>query len=154
MDIGEMIIKDHNDFRSMLNELRHSSTEEVELRKRVLSELMHRLAAHHVGEETTLFPAMEEIPQEREFALELIEEHRSMEILYTDLERTPFDQEVWVPRIRPILEIHETHMAREESSLIPRLPSMFSAEKLDEMGIYFARILEEEMKKKVYAWRS
>ena len=41
---------------------------------------MRRLAAHHVAEERTLFPAMEELPAEKQFTLELIEEHLLFEV--------------------------------------------------------------------------
>ncbi len=144
MNIGENIIMDHKYFRKMIREIWNSSNDEVQLRREELEQLMQRLAAHHVAEETVLFPAMEELPRERRFALELIEEHRSMEILYTDLRNTKYDLEIWVPRLKPILEIHETHMAREESTLIPNLHEMFDQETIDKMSEDYARILDEE----------
>ena len=153
VDIGEQIIKDHKDFRHMILRLWSSHNDEIETRKSELSELMHRLSAHHVAEEKVLFPAMEELRPEKRFALELIEEHRSMSILYLDLDATPYGSEIWVPRLKPILEIHETHMAREESALIPKLPSMFDKETLDRMSADFARVLEEENRKQSKVWQ-
>ena len=79
MKIGENIIMDHKYFRKMIRDIWNSSNDEVQLRREELEQLMQRLAAHHVAEEAVLFPAMEELPRERRFALELTEEHRSME---------------------------------------------------------------------------
>ena len=152
-DIGLMIIEDHREFRREILELRHSSNSDAGMREEVLADLLRRLAAHHVAEEKTLFPAMEILPAEKVFALELVEEHRAMEILYTDLEMTGYGKEVWVPRLRPILEVHETHMAREESILIPRLHKMFSAKRLEALGENFDRHRETEMKKDIRIWR-
>jgi hemerythrin superfamily protein len=151
--IGLMIIEDHRVFQQEILELRNSSDSDVGLREDVLSDLLRRLAAHHVAEEKTLFPAMKELPPERRFALELIEEHRAMEILYSDLVLTGYGKEVWVPRLRPILEVHETHMAREESNLIPRLQKMFEEKKLEDLGNDFDQYREAELLKKKYTWR-
>lgn len=152
-DIGLMIIEDHREFRREILELRHSSNSDAGMREEVLADLLRRLAAHHVAEEKTLFPAMEAISAEKTFALELIEEHRAMEILYSDLELTSYGKEVWVPRLRPILEIHETHMAREESNLIPRLTKMFSAKRLEELAESFDHHRDSELKKDIRIWR-
>jgi hemerythrin superfamily protein len=152
-DIGLMIIEDHREFRREILELRHSPDTDAGMREEVLADLLRRLAAHHVAEEMTLFPAMEELPAEKEFALELIEEHRAMEILYSDLVMTGYGKEIWVPRMRPILEVHETHMAREESNLIPRLHKMFGNKRLEELGESFDRYRQAELKKEKYAWR-
>ena len=133
-DIGLMIIEDHREFRREILELRHSANSEAGLREEVLADLMRRLAAHHVAEEKTLFPAMEELPAEKEFALELIEEHRAMEILYSDLVLTGYGKDIWVPRLRPILEVHETHMAREESEPDPAVAQDVQREKAGRTG--------------------
>jgi len=152
-DIGAMIIEDHKVFRREIDEMRRSRDTETAMRERTLDDLLRKLAAHHVAEERTLFPAMEELPGERFFALELIEEHRAMEILYSDLVLTGYGKEIWVPRMRPILEVHETHMAREESNLIPRLAKLFSANKLNQLAEDFEKLLQEERKKEHYTWR-
>ncbi len=152
-DIGLMIIEDHREFRREILELRHSSNSDAGFREEVLADLLRRLAAHHVAEEKTLFPAMEELSAEKEFAMELIEEHRAMEILYSDLVMTGYGKEIWLPRLRPILEVHETHMAREESNLIPRLNKMFGKKRLEELGDGFDRFREAELKKDIYTWR-
>ena len=49
-----------------------------------------------------------------------------------------------MPRLKPILEIHETHMAREETALIPNLNEMFDQSTIDKMSEDYARILDEE----------
>jgi hemerythrin superfamily protein len=152
-DIGTMIIEDHRVFRKEIHELRHTQDSDMAQREQVLAALMRRLAAHHVGEERTLFPAMLEISKEHDLGQELIEEHKAMEILYSDLVITGYGSNVWVARMRPIMEIHETHMAREESNLIPRLPKIFAKERLEEMAVQFDRYREEEMAKPTFTWR-
>jgi hemerythrin superfamily protein len=152
-DIGTMIIEDHRLFRKEIQELRHTQNADTGTREKVLADLMRRLAAHHVGEERTLFPAMLELPKERDFGQELIEEHRAMEILYSDLVLTGYGSEVWVARMRPIMEVHETHMAREESNLIPRLAKVFEPKRLEEMAVQFDRYRQEELAKPTFTWR-
>jgi hemerythrin superfamily protein len=152
-EIGTMIIEDHRVFRKEIQELRHTHSVDTEIRERVLYDLMRRLAAHHVGEERTLFPAMLELPKEHDLGQELIEEHRAMEILYSDLVLTGYGSEVWVARMRPIMEVHETHMAREESNLIPRLPKVFEQKRLEEMAVQFDHYRQEESARPEFTWR-
>ncbi len=60
MGIGEAIIEDHNTFRKTLAEIEKTTGNDVKLRKQMLPHFIRILYAHHVAEEETLFPAMEE----------------------------------------------------------------------------------------------
>ena len=93
---------------------------------------MKILYAHHVAEEEILFPAMEKKEELKNMALDLTEEHRAMMILLNDLETSGWNFNLWRPRLRPFREIIGVHWNKEETIVIPHLPSYFSQTEIDE----------------------
>ena len=134
MGIGEAIKADHDEFRRIIARMEKTTEKDLELRKQLLPHFMKILYAHHVGEEEILFPAMETKEELKDMALDLTEEHRAMIILLTDLETSGWDFKLWRPRLRPFREIIGVHWIKEETIVIPHLPSYFSQTGIDEFS--------------------
>ncbi len=134
MGIGEAIKADHDEFRRIIAKMEKTTERDAEIRKQLLPHLMKILYAHHVAEEEILFPAMENKEELKDMALDLTEEHRAMMILLNDLEASGWDFKLWRPRLRPFREIIGVHWSKEETIVIPHLPSYFSQTEIDEFS--------------------
>ncbi len=145
MGIGEAIKADHDEFRRILVKLEKTSEKETELRKQLLPHFIRVLSAHHVAEEEVLFPAMEKKKELKDMALDLTEEHRAMIILLDDLELSGWGFKLWRHRLRPFREIIVIHWSKEETALIPHLPTFFSQAEIDEMSVAFDAVREREL---------
>ncbi|MGZ4904148.1 MAG: hemerythrin domain-containing protein [Halobacteriota archaeon] len=145
MGIGEAIKADHDEFRRVLARLENATEKETELRKQLLLHFKRILYAHHVAEEEVLFPAMEKKKELKDMALDLTEEHRAMIILLDDLELSGWGFRLWRHRLRPFREIIVIHWSKEETALIPHMPTYFSQAEIDEMSVGFDAVREREL---------
>lgn len=145
MGIGEAIKADHDEFRRVLLRMEKTSEKEAALRKELLPHFKRILYAHHVAEEEVLFPAMQKRKELKDMALDLTEEHRAMIILLDDLELSGWDFKLWRHRLRPFREIIVIHWNKEETVLIPHMPSYFSAAEIDEMSVGFDSVRAREL---------
>ncbi len=148
MGIGEAIKADHDEFRRVLAKMEKTTEKDVELRKQLLPHFMRILYAHHVAEEETLFPAMQQKDELRNMALDLTEEHRAMMMLLNDLEESGWEFKFWRNRLRPFREIIVVHWAKEETSLIPHMPTYFSQAEIDELSKGFDAVRMRELNAK------
>lgn len=148
MGIGEAIKADHDEFRRIIARMEKTTEKDVELRKQLLPHFMRILYAHHVAEEETLFPAMEKKEELRDMALDLTEEHRAMMMLLNDLEESGWDFKFWRPRLRPFREIIGVHWAKEETVVIPHMPTYFSKTEIDELSKGFDEVRTRELNAK------
>jgi hemerythrin superfamily protein len=145
MGIGEAIKEDHDEFRRILASIEDTSENEVELRKQLLPHFKRILYAHHVAEEEVLFPAMQQRNELKDMALDLTEEHRAMIILLNDLELSGWSFKFWRHRLRPFREIIVLHWKKEETALIPHMPTYFSQVEIDEMSAAFDTVRKREL---------
>jgi hypothetical protein len=81
-------------------------------------------------------------------ALDLTGEHRAMIILLDDLELSGWGFKLWRHRLRPFREIIVVHWNKEETLLIPNMPTYFSAAEIDEMSTRFDAVRERELSAK------
>jgi len=145
MGIGEAIKADHDEFRRVLLRLENTTEKEVELRKQLLPHFTRILYAHHVAEEEVLFPEMEKKKDLKNMARDLTEEHRAMIILLDDLELSGWAFKFWRHRLRPFREIIVVHWNKEETLLIPHMPTYFSRPEIDEMSTAFDAVRSREL---------
>jgi Hemerythrin HHE cation binding domain. len=111
----------------------------------ILSHFRRILYAHHVAEEEVLFPAMQQRKELNDMALDLTEEHRAMIILLNDLELSGWSFKFWRHRLRPFREIIVPHLTKEETLLIPHLPTYFSQADIDEMSAAYDVVRAREL---------
>jgi hemerythrin superfamily protein len=145
MGIGEAIKADHDEFRRVLLRMEKTSEKDVALRKQLLPHFKRILYAHHVAEEEVLFPAMQKKKELKDMAMDLREEHRAMMILLDDLELSGWDFKFWRHRLRPFREIIVIHWNKEETILIPHMPSYFSTAEINDMSTGFDSVRAREL---------
>ncbi len=142
--VGEYIKRDHDEFRLIFAWLRRSTGEAAALREEVYPFLVHRVHAHAVAEEATIFPEMERTPALLPDTLVLIAGHRSMDMLAEDLAGTPYTARLWQSKLVPLLDLTGCHLSREETEVFPRATCHISQEALEAAGEDFERVLQRE----------
>jgi hemerythrin-like domain-containing protein len=145
MGIGEAIKADHDEFRRVLLRMEKTSEKDVALRKQLLPHFKRILYAHHVAEEEVLFPAMQKKKELKDMAMDLREKHRAIIILLDDLELSGWDFKFWRHRLRPFREIIVIHWNKEETILIPHMPSYFSTAEINDMSTGFDSVRAREL---------
>ena len=145
MGIDEAIKADHDEFRRVLLRMEKTSEKDVALRKQLLPHFKRILYAHHVAEEEVLFPAMQKKKELKDMAMDLREKHRAIIILLDDLELSGWDFKFWRHRLRPFREIIVIHWNKEETILIPHMPSYFSTAEINDMSTGFDSVRAREL---------
>jgi hypothetical protein len=145
MSIADSIRSDHDGFRSMIETLQRTSTEDLEERRRTFSEIRQKTSAHFLAEEDTVIKEMTKVTELRPFALELMEEHQAIRDLLDVLWATNCNDPVWLPRFAPIAELLSIHMGKEENIAIPAAPRYFTDAQLEALGNVFVKTGAREM---------
>lgn len=142
--VGELIKRDHDDFRLIFERLENSTGNDAALRGEVYPFLMDRVQAHAVAEEATVFPQMERSPGLLPVTLVLIAEHRGMDLLARDLAGTAYDARMWRSKVCTLFDLTRCHLAREEADVFPRVPHRLPPGVLEAAAEEFERVLERE----------
>lgn len=143
MTVEERIIEDHGRFRELVEELRKTTTRDVERRERLFSELYARMAGHRKAEERAVLLPLREKTTTRPVALVALEEHEIIGRVMDSLLATPMDDDTWRPKLTALLGVFEYHLLREEHELLPVIQELMSSEERDEADKVFERTAAE-----------
>lgn len=137
MNAIELLTKDHELVKKLLEEL--SSTTERAVKKR--AELLHRieqeLQIHTQLEEEILYPAIKQAggKEEAKMYYEAKEEHRTVDsLVIPDLLETEPGTVEFAGQVKVMKELLEHHIEEEESELFPTAKKLLGKAKLDELG--------------------
>lgn len=148
MVLGWSIKKDHDRYRVLFSKMFKTSPQDAVLRKTLFDEYTGSLFAHHDAEERLVFPAMIKVPDLKDIALELEEEHRAMKMHIKELQEMGFDSKMWRYRLAPLYAIMQVHWEKEETIVIPFAPEYFPASALEELGKAFDDMVAKELRKR------
>jgi hypothetical protein len=133
MDIFEMLKKDHREAKDLFESLMESE-ENSEDRDELFQELRQALELHSTIEEKYLYPALQEVDETRDMALESIEEHRIVKQLLEELEDLDPEDEQWDAKLKVLMENVEHHVEEEEKELFKKAQKVLSKDEIKEMG--------------------
>lgn len=137
-DVIQVLKKDHEVVRKMLDELAETSNRASKKRHELLEKVSKELEIHTRVEEEILYPAMKEAGGKQEINrmyFEAIEEHRAVEkLVIPDLEKTEVETDQFAGRVKVLKELVEHHVDEEESEMFPKIQAMFSKDELSELG--------------------
>jgi hemerythrin superfamily protein len=133
MDIFEMLKKDHREVKDLFESLLESDAN-GEDREELFQQLRQALELHSAIEEKYLYPALQEVEETRDMALESIEEHRIVKQLLEELEDLDPEDEQWNAKLKVLMENVEHHVEEEEKELFKKAQKVLSKDELKEMG--------------------
>jgi len=142
--IYEVLKKDHDSHREVLNKLDATSGDSAE-REELYATMKQELEAHTAAEEETFYATLMAKPEGQEKARHSVSEHKEAADLLAELDDTEFSSPGWLPRFRKLKEELEHHMDEEETEVFQRAKKLIAEPKARELGSSFLERKQAEM---------
>ncbi|MDG5815144.1 hemerythrin domain-containing protein [Chitinispirillales bacterium ANBcel5] len=136
----DQIIRDHGEIKTLLSEMLDSSNRSKRGELKNLFEA--KFLPHMRAEEAVFYPALKEIRDSRNLALEAIEEHHAAELILNEVLNIRPQSEAWLPKCEVLKTLIEHHISEEESQIFKVARELISEEQAGKMLTNFA---EEKM---------
>ncbi len=120
-DPFELLIKDHREIASLLDEMVAVPTDSIARRSRLFLALKRRLAKHAMAEEDVVYPIVRNDSASGNERKHLYDEHAEMKILLHEIENQVKNGENWSDSVRPLRELILRHLEEEERNIFPEL---------------------------------
>ena len=143
MDALQLLIKDHDHVKKMLEELDDTTERAVKTRDQVFTKLRSDLEVHETIEEEIFYPALKEHPKTRDIALEGYEEHHVVDTVMGEMLELAVSDETWTAKFSVMKENLEHHIEEEEQEMFVLARKVFDQEELDTLGERMAARKEE-----------
>lgn len=138
MNAIEMLTKDHQIVRALLDELSSTTERAAKRRSDLLARIHQELQVHTALEEDILYPAIKQAggKEEEKLYYEAKEEHRTVDsLVLPDLMQTEPGTVEFAGRVKVLKELLEHHIKEEEGELFPRAKKLLGKQGLDELGM-------------------
>lgn len=152
MNIVEIIMEQHREFRILMDQVRDSAALDLEERKMLFHLTRSKLNSHGRAEERVLFPTMEQDARTRPAALEAWEWHAASNQLMRSLTHLSLADELWMPKWLVIRGVILTHLDAEEARALAPLREVFEQDELEQMGRDFLAADEAARAEKKEDW--
>jgi hemerythrin-like domain-containing protein len=141
MSIFELLTKDHNKVRAMLDEMEQltESAPDLDLTEatRVVEALQLEIEAHNSAEEDIFYEALREKDEINLFPDLGYEEHQIARNIIEELMTMEFDNMQRAAKMKALKDVIVEHVEEEESQFFETARSLFSEEELDQLGQQF-----------------
>ena len=134
MDALKLLQQDHDHVKTLLAKLDETTERAEKGRERGLANLKTQLQAHETIEEEIFYPALKRFAEAKEIVLEGYEEHDVVDMIMTELEATPFDDETWAAKFTVMKENVEHHIEEEEDEMFEQAREAMSDGELVDLG--------------------
>ncbi len=137
MNAIELLTKDHEQVRHLLQRLSETTNRASKLRPELLEKLERLVAVHTRLEEQLLYPRLKEAGGEDAAIMyyEAKEEHRAVDsLVLPDLKNTEPTSEEFAGRVKVCKELLEHHVEEEEKELFPCAEQLLGKEGLEKLG--------------------
>lgn len=142
MDALELLRRDHQEVKRMLDELDGTTDRAAKTRERLFAELKTALTVHEQMEEAVIYPALKQHAEDQEIVLEAYEEHGVVDMVLAELEATPVDDETWHAKLTVMRENLLHQIEEEEGQMFAQAKHLFDAETLESLGAEMELIKE------------
>ncbi|MFW5866329.1 MAG: hemerythrin domain-containing protein [Armatimonadota bacterium] len=133
--------EDHAHFKSLLDQLKDTSSDDTDERKEKFDQLNSDIRAHMEAEEEMFYPRIKEKrPSAKEDANEGTEEHHMARKALDELDAMDKGADRWGPLLGVAKEMIEHHIAEEQAILFKHADRGFTDSELEEMRKQFDEI--------------
>lgn len=133
----DLLIKDHENVRSLLSKLTETTNRAEKTRTELLAKIELELSAHTAIEEEIFYPAFRDAGGKDydKLYFEAIEEHRTAEdLVLPDLKKTDVTSDEFAGRAKVLKELVEHHAREEEEEMFKMAAQAMPDEQLEELG--------------------
>jgi len=134
MDALTLLKNDHDKVKKLLTELESTTERGVKTRSELFATIKRELTIHETIEEEIFYPALMETAKTRDITLEAYEEHHVVDLLMSELEDLPVDDESWGAKAKVMKENIEHHIDEEEGEMFTKTRQVFERDELDQLG--------------------
>jgi len=134
VDAIQLLKDDHQKMRKLLTELDSTGESDTTKRQRLFTQVKEELTVHEAIEEEIFYPALKQHRKAKEIVLEAYEEHGVVDMVMTEIEQVPFDDETWGAKFTVMKENIEHHIEEEENEMFPQARDAFEKADLEELG--------------------
>lgn len=134
MTIYDRLKQEHDEARSLLEELAGTTSRAVRKRERLFERFKLDLWAHHKVEEAVFYSLLAERRKTRDEAFEAINEHHIANGLLEELDSMPKDSEAWLAKLGVLKELVEHHMEEEEGEVFEEARAVLDERQAEEIG--------------------
>jgi hemerythrin superfamily protein len=113
----EMLQKDHEEVKSLLEQLEKTSDGAVKKAEDLFGKLKKELLPHMRAEESEFYPVLKEKKDARQNVMESLEEHHVTELIFNELDKMSRDAENWGAKLSVLKELIEHHVEEEEDQI-------------------------------------
>lgn len=132
-DIVELIEKDHREVEALFAQFKQSPSKDIAM------QICTELDKHSVGEEQTIYPAMESV--DKDLVKEGEEEHAEAKQLIGRIKNTTDDQHL-SELVTELEGAIQHHVQEEESEFLPKARQALGESKLSELAGEFQSVKE------------
>jgi hemerythrin-like domain-containing protein len=134
MDALKLLKQDHDEVKQLLEKLDSTTERGVKTREELFSRVQRELQVHEAIEEEIFYPRLRENAKTKEIALEGYEEHHVVDLVMSEIDSTPFDDETWGAKFTVMKENVEHHIEEEEGEMFKLARQALGSEELAELG--------------------
>jgi hemerythrin HHE cation binding domain-containing protein len=134
MDALQLLKEDHDTVKKIMSHIESTTERGVKTREEFYTKLKALLTVHEAIAEEILYPAMKEHPKAKDLVLEAYEEHNVIDMVMSEIDETPFDDETWGAKFTVMKENLEHHIEEEESDMFDQCHRVFDSDELTELG--------------------
>ena len=134
MDAITLLKTDHDKVKQLLGELESTTERGVKTRTELFATIKGELTVHEIIEEEIFYPELKAHPKAKDIVLEGFEEHHVVDLLMSELEALPVEDETWGAKALVMKENIEHHIEEEEGEMFKAARSVFDRAELDELG--------------------
>ena len=133
MNAIELLKADHDRVSTLFEQVK--ANEDGDNRD-VFEQIREELEVHTHIEETIFYPKLKEEGDDelKDIVLEGVEEHRQAKTLLRELSNLVEDSEVFMPKLKVLMENIEHHVQEEEGEMFHLVEEQFDEETLEELG--------------------
>ena len=134
MDAITLLTTDHKKVKRLLGELESTTERGVKTRTELFATIKGELTVHEIIEEEIFYPELKAHPKAKDIVLEGFEEHHVVDLLMSELEALPVEDETWGAKALVMKENIEHHIEEEEGERFKTARSVFDRAELDDLG--------------------
>lgn len=140
-DIIQLILKDHEELKGLIAQMKSEKTETDEKMK-AFDRFAPALVAHARPEEKTFYQRMKEIGDLRSEGFEGEVEHMIADQLMEEIKRT-HDEDEWTAKVKVLAEVVEHHLQEEEKKMVPGFEKEIESDERENLGEKFLSLKKE-----------
>jgi hypothetical protein len=129
----DLLKEDHDRVKDLFEQI-EDSEDDAESREELFSQIREDLEIHMEGEETYLYPALEEHEDTKEMALEAYEEHHVAKTVLSEVIELDQEDERWKAKMKVLKELVEHHIQEEEGELFKLTKKVLAKEEIQEIS--------------------